>query len=91
MFSNKELSLIHNRYFNIIKEIDNYIEFQSKDTKHCWIIHKHNFNDKMAIYIYHKHYIHIKYYHKHWQTYTVKQAIESIIKHDSFVLNSIDK
>lgn len=75
--------------FKLIRETEDYIEFQSYSTKHCWIIHKHHFSTlSYPILIYHKHSIKDPYYHKHWQTYSVRKAVESIIKHDEYVLVS---
>ncbi len=86
MFTREEEKLIHNGYFEIIRETDNYIEFKSKNTKHCWIIQKHLFDDSRKIYIYHKHSIKTPYYHQHWKTYTVNKAVQSIKSHDRYVL-----
>lgn len=85
MFTKLEKKLIYNNYFEIIRETEDYIEFKSKCTKHCWIVQKTSFTGNKKIYIYHKHSMNIKYYHKHWQTYTVQMAVESIIKHDKYV------
>ena len=79
IFTQKEYSLINSSYFRIIRETENYLEFQSKNTKHCWIIQKHSFESSK------KHPIFI--YHKHWECYTVFQAIESIKGHDKYVLD----
>lgn len=40
--------------------------------------------------LYHKHTKTTQYYHKHWQTFSVKSAVNSIKKHDDFVLNRLD-
>ena len=89
IFTRKEYSLINSNYFRIIRETENYLEFQSKNTKHCWIIQKHSFESskKHPIFIYHKHSPKVTYYHKHWECYTVFQAIESIKGHDKYVLD----
>ena len=87
MFTNREKRLIDNPYFSVIRETDSFIEFQSKNTKHCWIIHRHSFQSSLyPLIIYHKHTIKTEYYHKHWTTYTVAQAISSIKNHDEYVL-----
>lgn len=89
IFTRKEYALINSSYFRIIRETENYLEFQSKNTNHCWIIQKHSFESskKHPIFIYHKHSPKTPYYHKHWECYTVTQAIESIKSHDKYVLD----
>lgn len=86
MFTKAEYSLLASQ-FHILQTTDNYIEFQSISTKHCWIIQKKS-NSNKKITIHHKHSQDIQYYHKHWQCNTVKQAIESILNHDTYILNS---
>lgn len=89
IFTRKEYSLIKTGYFNLLRETESYLEFQSKNTKHCWIIYKHSFDSSKQhpIFIYHKHTIKTEYYHKHWECYTVAQAVKSIKGHDEYVLN----
>ena len=86
MFTKAEEALIDNEYFIKIRETENYIEFKSKNTKHCWIVQKHFFDDDKRIYIYHKHSQKQPYYHQHYKTHTVSMAIKSIKKHDEYVL-----
>lgn len=66
---------------------DDFYEIQSKNTKHCWIIQKHNFKEKAPIRIYHKHTLNTPYYHRHGFAYSVKSAIQFIKGHDNYVLN----
>ena len=87
MFTNKEKRNIDLKYFEMLKNTDDYIELMSRNTKHCWIIHKHKFDDAMKVYLYHKHKRNQPYYHRHWQTYSVKRAIDSIMSHDEYVLS----
>lgn len=88
MFTQKESTFIHTNYFNLVRTTEDFIEFQSKCTKHCWIIRKNPFStgNSRTIIIYHKHSPKIEYYHKHWECFTVRQAIDSIKKHDDYVL-----
>ncbi len=71
MFTQKESTFIRSNYFNLVRSTDNFIEFQSKSTKHCWIICKNSFTTGSGrpIIIYHKHSPKIEYYHKHWECY----------------------
>ncbi len=85
MFTQKEIRLITSPYFSVIRQTENYIEFKSKNTGHCWIIHKHSHDDKYPVWVYHKHHQKDEYYHRHWQGYTVEQCIKSIKGHDSYV------
>ena len=88
MFTKKEYTFINPEYFVLRRTTDNFIEFQSKSTKHCWIISKNPFKSENSrpVIIYHKHSPKIEYYHKHWECFTVRQAIESIKKHDDYVI-----
>ena len=86
MFTKEEEALINNKYFTILRETENFIEFKSKNTRHCWIVQKHLFSDDKQVYIYHKHSQKQPYYHQHYRTHTVKQAINSIKRHDEYVL-----
>lgn len=86
MFTKKEKKVIGEGYFTIIRETEQYIEFLSNSTKHCWIICKNlNGTDKPII-IYHKHSRKTEYYHRHWKTWSVESAVESIKQHDRYVL-----
>ncbi len=87
MITNRDIHFINLGYFEILRRTDDYIEIMSKNTRHCWIIHKHKFNDNMKVYLYHKHKQKQPYYHRHWQTYSVKRAVESIISHDNYVIS----
>ena len=86
MFTIPEKKLIDKKYFEIIRETDDFIELKSKNTHHCWIIQKHQFDDKRKIYLYHKHSMKNRYYHHHYKTFTVRQAVEDIKGHDEYVL-----
>ena len=88
MFTNKEKKLIGEDYFTIIRETEQYIEFLSKNTRHCWIICKNPGSVDNLIMIYHKHSRKTKYYHKHWKTWSVARAVESIKQHDRYVLGA---
>ena len=86
MFTIKELSLVQTSYFEIIRQTEDFIEFKSKNTGHCWIIYKHSHRDNCPIWLYHKHKQKESYYHRHWQTFTVVQCVKSIKKHDEYVI-----
>lgn len=87
MFSRNEKSILSDNYFLIVREEEKFIEIMSKNTGHCWIIYKKSGVADKPIDLYHKHTNTTQYYHKHWQTFSVKSAVDSIKKHDDFVLN----
>lgn len=87
IFTNYEKRFLRGEYFELIKEQDRFIEFKSRNTQHCWILfRKSNNNLERPITIYHKHHQSDPYYHKHYEAYTIGQAIKSIKDHDSYVL-----
>ena len=64
---------------------DDYVEFRSRLTDHCWIIIKKETFDVIYPYsIYHKHKL-TDYYHRHWQSYSFEKCLESIKNHDDYV------
>lgn len=86
MFTKKEKRVIGEGYFTIIRETERYIEFFSNNTKHCWIICKNPDGTDKPVIIYHKHSRKTGYYHRHWKTWSVVKAVESIKQHDRYVL-----
>lgn len=88
MFSKRELQLIDQRYFRLLRypPEENFIEFQSRNSKDYWIIQKMNpeYSDYPII-LYHKHPSQ-RYYHRHWQCYKVSQSVRSIKSHDDYSL-----
>lgn len=88
MFTKKEKRLVGEGCFTIIRETERYIEFLSNSTKHCWIIYKNLDCTDKPIMIYHKHSRKTEYYHRHWKTWNVATAMESIKQHDRYVLGT---
>ena len=88
MFTNSEKKLLGGGYFTIIREEENFIEVRSNNTKHQWIIFKKSFDSNKPVTLYHKHTANTKYYHKHWETWTVALAVDSIMSHDSYVIEN---
>lgn len=89
MFTKKQLSFLDGGNFQLIRITDDYIEFRSRNTWHCWIIKKESISVQYPYTIYHKHRLN-DYYHRHWQTYSLEKCIDSINSHDDYVLR-IDK
>lgn len=87
MFNQPDNKLLSSSYFTMIRQTEDYVEIQSKNTKHCWIIRKQSFSNTAPILIYHKHASSDSYYHKHRYSHSVKSAIQQIKNHDDFVLN----
>jgi len=88
LFTNKERKLLGGGYFTIIREEENYIEVRSNCTKHQWIIFKKSFDSNKPVTLYHKHTADTKYYHKHWETFSVARAVDSIRSHDTYVIEN---
>lgn len=91
MFLSDEIKLIDLDYFYICRLLqeDNIIEIQSKNTNDYWIIKRDDMiGERFPIVLYHKH-PNQKYYHRHWQCYTVNQCINSIYNHDDYLLSKL--
>ena len=88
MFTNYEKKLLGGGYFTIIREEERFIELKSKNTGHCWLIFKQTYNKDRPVVLYHKHTSTTKHYHKHWQTWNVKMAVNTIKEHDDYVLEN---
>lgn len=87
MFTRKEEQLLHDSYFSIIRETEQYVEVCSRNTGHCWNILKNTFEAKQQVILYHKHTEQAKYYHKHRECRTVAEAIDQIKDHDCYILD----
>lgn len=87
MWTQKEKRELSNPYFELLKVTEEYYELQSKNTRHLWIIKKKSFGYHQIL-LYHKHSHKKPYYHKQCSLYTVKQAINVIEKHDSYILQT---
>lgn len=83
-FSRKEVSLISQEYFEILKIATCYIEIKSKNTGHCWRICKPGRHSAYSIEIYHKHSHETPVYHLHRRKSTMWGTIEEIKKHDQY-------
>ena len=80
------MKLFGGGYFTIIRIEENYIEMVSNNTRHQWIIFKRSIDSNKPVTLYHKHTADTKYYHKHWETWTVAMVVESIKNHDTYVI-----
>lgn len=89
MFTEKQLSFLESEYFQTIRITDDYVEFRSRRTWHCFIIKKEVINVQYPFTIYHKHKLN-DLYHRHWQSYSVERCVASILDHEAYVLR-IDK
>jgi len=86
MFTLQETFILADSYFTVLRQTETYFEIMSNNTKHCWIIQKHNHADKFPIWIHHKHTKKTPYYHRHGHSFTVSHAVKIIKGHDSYVL-----
>ena len=86
MFTRKEVNLLHDPYFRVIREEENFIEVQSLNTGHCWNVLKVQFEQTNKITLYHKHKLKDQYYHKHRKCRNILTAVAQIKSHDDYVL-----
>ena len=91
MFNRKEVNLLHDPYFRIIREEEQFVEIQSLNTGHCWNVFKNQFEKIHKIKLYHKHKQSDAYYHEHRICRNVVEAIEQIKGHDEYVLALAEK
>ncbi len=77
---------MHDPYFEVIRETDNFVELQSVCTGHCWNVFKNTFEAGNKITLYHKHNRKNKWYHEHRTYRTVSEAVDQIRQHDAYVL-----
>jgi hypothetical protein len=73
-------------YFKVIRQTDDFLELQSRNTSHCWIIKKSLSDLPRIIYLYHKHTPNVPYYHKQCNNQTVSSAIKKIKDHDYYFI-----
>ena len=87
MFTKKQLSFLNNSNYQLIRITDDYVEFRSRNTWHCWIIKKEpaSFELRYPYTIYHKHKS-TDYYHRHGQSYSMEKCAMSIKDHDDYVM-----
>ena len=87
MFTQKEIRLLEQPYFQVIRTTETFCEIQSRNSKHCWIISKAPAQDKRPVQLYHKHTIKTAYYHNHASAFNVEHAVKLIKGHDDYVLH----
>ena len=86
LFNRREVNMLHDPYFRIIREEEQFIEIKSLNTGHCWNVFKNQFEQVHKIKLYHKHKQSDSYYHEHRICRNVAEAIEQIKSHDRYVL-----
>lgn len=86
MFNRREVNMLHDPYFRIIREEEQFVEIQSLNTGHCWNIFKNQFERVHKIKLYHKHKQTDSYYHEHSICRNVAEAIKKIKSHDNYML-----
>lgn len=85
-FTRKEEKLLHDEYFDVIRETEQFVEVQSRNTGHCWDVFKNTIERSLKVTLYHKHKLTEQYYHQHRVCRTVAEAVEQIKSHDAYVL-----
>lgn len=83
-FNKRDIALISEEYFEIMKIAPCYIELQSKCTGHCWIINKMGYSDKFPYWLYHKHKKEEQCYHLQRKKGSIKYAIKELKEHDLY-------
>ena len=83
MFSNEELRCLDPNYFSIITTDAYDVTIMSRNTGHYWYLH--NPEQGMVI-IFHKHKASHPY-HQHGKANTLRQAVQSIRRHDRWQMN----
>lgn len=53
-FTKREMKLLYDSYFEVIREMEKYIEVKSVNTEHCWNVFKHIFESGRHVTLYHK-------------------------------------
>jgi len=86
MFTRKEVNLLHDPYFRVIREEENFIQVQSLCTGHCWNVFKHQLERDYKVTLYHKHKYTDQYFHEHRKCRNVVAALQEIKSHDSWVI-----
>ncbi|GEM_PF-4749970 len=86
MFTRREVNMLHDPYFRVIREEEQFIEIQSICTGHCWNVFKHQLERDFKVTLYHKHKRTDEYFHEHRKCHSVLKAIEEIKSHDEYVL-----
>jgi hypothetical protein len=87
MLTQKDVRLLSDDYFKILRCTETFCEIQSKNTKHCWIVTRFPAKSRRPIRLYHKHTLKTAYYHNHAETYNVEHAIKLIKNHDNYILH----
>jgi hypothetical protein len=85
----KERQLFETGYFRVLRENEKYIEVQSINTKHCWIVQRKACLDQAPVCLYHKHSPSQKYYHKQCDNASVTSAVRKIMRHDEYVVSYV--
>lgn len=85
-FTKREMKLLYDSYFEVIREMEKYIEVKSVNTEHCWNVFKHTFESGRHVTLYHKHSMNKPYYYKQCSCRTVVEAVERIKQHDEYEL-----
>lgn len=80
MFTSKDIRLLTDPYFHLIRKTEDFMEVKSKNTKHCWLVKK----NPGYVMLYHKHKQKDPYYHKHRKVHTVSLAVSEIKFHDDY-------
>lgn len=82
------MKLLGDGYFTIIQVEEKYVELILNNTRQQWIIYKISVNSGKTVTLYHKYTANSRYYHKHWETWSVAKVVESIKRYDAHVIEN---
>ena len=86
MYTRQELNAIDRSYFEVIIADEYEVTLMSRNTRHVWHLRNVELQDGEVTVILHKHQVSDPY-HVHGRSWTMKQAIRYIKKHDLFQMN----
>lgn len=90
MFNAEELNSLDRNYFEIIRADEVDVTLISKNTRHIWLIHNAGYPYEGSSVIFHAHSPALPY-HQHAYANTLRQAVRSIRRHDSWQLQGRPK
>ena len=90
MFKQEDLECLNSGYFEVICKSDRDVTIMSRNTKHVWYIHNPEYPLPESCVIFHKHKISCPY-HQHGYSSSLRQAVQSIKKHDRWQMSGRKK
>lgn len=89
MLSKKEKSLLHDAYFAVVREAQQFVEVKSVNIGHCWSIFKNEYDRTHRITLYHKAQESGSNFQQYRLCRNVLEAVEMIKTYDEEVLERL--